>query len=177
MVNVLVKLHLWISLQTPSTPPPPPFFSLFTQSHFFSLSVSVYQIFKILVPTPHDVPLIMWGRHKNFKDLINRSWDMSKTKIWNGGFFAHPLTYWSWNTSVNDNLLISEYSSQKTEIACHPVIGMYRGELKELTWLCSQFVASDLGLAWPYKVLYLQAKKHWAQTTSSLLLILGNWYF
>ena len=69
------------------------------------------------------------------------------------------ITYWSWNASVNDNLLISEYSSQKTEIACHPVIGMYRGELKELTWLCSQLVASDLGLAWAYKVLYLQAKK------------------
>ena len=69
------------------------------------------------------------------------------------------LAYWSWNASVNNNLLISEYSTQKTEIACHPVMGMYRGELKELTRLFSQLVASYLGLAWAYKVLYMQAKK------------------
>ena len=40
---------------------------------FADISASVYLIFKILVLTPHDVPLIMWGRHNDFKDLINRS--------------------------------------------------------------------------------------------------------
>ena len=34
----------------------------------------------------------MYGRHKNFKDLMNKSWDMNKTKIqmyW--VFFQRPL--------------------------------------------------------------------------------------
>ena len=52
-------------------------------------------------------------------------------------------TYWFWNTLVNDNLLISEYFSQKTEIAYHPVMGMYQGELKKL----SGPFEPDLGLA------------------------------
>ena len=77
--------------------------------------------------------------------------------------------YWSWNTSVNDNLLISEYSSQKTKIARHPIMGMYQEELKELSELFSLLVAPDLGLAWASKVLYLQEKKQWAKTTISLL--------
>ena len=34
MINVLVKLNLWMTLKTPSTSPPPPFLSLFTQFHF-----------------------------------------------------------------------------------------------------------------------------------------------
>ena len=45
----------------------------------------------ILVPTPHNIPPILWGRHKNFKDLINKSWDMNKTKIQNQGFYLHTL--------------------------------------------------------------------------------------
>ena len=69
------------------------------------------------------------------------------------------ITYWSWNTSVDDNLLVSEYSSQKTEIARHPVMGMYQGEHMEQSGLFSLLVAPDLGLAWASKVLYLQAKK------------------
>ena len=60
---------------------------------------------------------------------------------------------------MNDNLLISEYYSQKTEIACHPVMGMYQGELKELSGLFSLLVAPDLDLACASKVLNLQAKK------------------
>ena len=94
---------------------------------------------------------------------------MSKTKLWKRGFFAQPLTNWSWNTSVNDNLLISEYSSQKTEIVRHSIMGMYQEELKELSELFSLLVAPDLGLAWASKVIYLQEKKQWAKTTISLL--------
>ena len=63
---------------------------------FADISASVYWIFKILVPTPHNIPLIMGGRHKNFTNPINRSWDMSKTKIQSGGFFAHPLSPVIW---------------------------------------------------------------------------------
>ena len=37
------------------------------------ISASKHHIFKIRVPTPHNIPLIMWGRHKNFKDLMYRS--------------------------------------------------------------------------------------------------------
>ena len=36
------------------------------------------------------IPLIEGGWHKNFKDPINRSWDMNKTKIQNG-VFLHTL--------------------------------------------------------------------------------------
>ena len=61
------------------------------------------------------------------------------------------------------------YSSQKTEIAHHPVMGMYQEELKELSEFFSLLVAPDLGLAWASYVLYLQEKKQWAKTTISLL--------
>ena len=43
--------------------------------------------------TPHNWGCIMMGRHKNFKDPMYRSSDMSKTKIQNQGFLsAHPLS-------------------------------------------------------------------------------------
>ena len=47
-------------------------------------------------------------------------------------------------------------------------MGMYQGELKELSGLFSLLVAQDLELACASKVLYLKAKKSWAQTTISL---------
>ena len=72
---------------------------------------------------------------------------------------------------MNDNLLISEYYSKRTEIARHPVMKMYQGELKELSGLFSLLVAPDLELACASKVLYLQAKKQWVQTTISLLFL------
>ena len=40
---------------------------------FAYISSSIQQIFKIFVPTPHNTPLIMWGTHNNFKDLVYRS--------------------------------------------------------------------------------------------------------
>ena len=56
------------------------------------ISSSIHRIFKILVCTPHNTPLIMWGRHKNFKDSMYRNWDMGKTRIQMWGFFyQHPL--------------------------------------------------------------------------------------
>ena len=59
---------------------------------FAHISASICRIVKILVPTPHNIPLILGGRHKNFKNPINISWDMSKPKNQKGGFFfAHPL--------------------------------------------------------------------------------------
>ena len=70
---------------------------------------------------------------------------------------------------MNDNLLILEYSRQKSEFAHHPVMGMYQGELKELPGLFSLLVAPDLGLARTPKVLNLQAKKQGPKTTISLL--------
>ena len=40
---------------------------------FAHILASIHRIFKILVPTPHNTPPIMWGRHKNFKDTMYRS--------------------------------------------------------------------------------------------------------
>ena len=40
---------------------------------FAHISVSVYWILKIVMLTPHNIPLIMWGMHKNLKDLMYRS--------------------------------------------------------------------------------------------------------
>ena len=34
---------------------------------FANISATIHRIFKILVPTPHNIPLIIWGRHKNLK--------------------------------------------------------------------------------------------------------------
>ena len=52
---------------------------------FFCSSASIHQIFKILVPTPHNNPPIMWGRHKNFKDQCTQAeiwaWQKFKTKV------------------------------------------------------------------------------------------------
>ena len=47
---------------------------------FADISASAYWIFEILMPTPHNIPLIMGGRHKNFTNPINISGDMSKPK-------------------------------------------------------------------------------------------------
>ena len=48
---------------------------------FADISASAYYwIFEILMPTPHNIPLIMGGRHKNFTNPINISGDMSKPK-------------------------------------------------------------------------------------------------
>ena len=58
---------------------------------FPQIWASIHWSFKILVPFPHNIPLIMLGRHKNFKDPINRGWDISKTKIQNGGYYLHTL--------------------------------------------------------------------------------------
>ena len=40
---------------------------------FAHISAANHRIFKILVPTPHNIPLIMGGTHKNFKDRMYRS--------------------------------------------------------------------------------------------------------
>ena len=40
---------------------------------FAYISASIDCIFKILVPTPHNIPLIMWGRDKNYKNPMYRS--------------------------------------------------------------------------------------------------------
>ena len=59
---------------------------------FAHISASIHRIFKILVPIPPNPPPIMWGRHKNFKYPMYRSWDMSTTKIQNQGFFCTPFS-------------------------------------------------------------------------------------
>ena len=59
---------------------------------FAHISASICRIFKILVPTQHNIPLIMGGRHKNFKDPMYKSWDMSKIKIQNQCFFCTPFS-------------------------------------------------------------------------------------
>ena len=59
--------------------------------YFAHISVSVYRIFKILVHTPPNIHHIMWGRHKNVKDAMYRSWEMSKTYIQMQGFILHNL--------------------------------------------------------------------------------------
>ena len=53
-----------------------------------------------------------------------------------------------WNTSVNDNLLISEKSSRKTEIARHLVMECIKENLKSCHRFFFLLVANDLGLAW-----------------------------
>ena len=58
---------------------------------FVYISASVYWIFEILVPSPHNIPLIMGGWHKNFINPVNISWGMSKPKNQKGVFFVHPL--------------------------------------------------------------------------------------
>ena len=57
---------------------------------FAHSSASINRIFNILVPTPHILSLIMWGRHKDFKDPMYRSWDM-RNKIQNQGLFFHNV--------------------------------------------------------------------------------------
>ena len=59
---------------------------------FAHISASVLWVFRILVPTlVHDIPLIMWGRHKISNNPMYRSWDMSKTNIQKWGFFINIL--------------------------------------------------------------------------------------
>jgi hypothetical protein len=43
----------------------------------FYISSYKYGILKILVSTPHNCPLIMEGRHKNFEDLLLAARDMT----------------------------------------------------------------------------------------------------
>ena len=51
------------------------------------------RIFKILVSTPHNTPLIMGDRHKNFEDPITWARDIRKTKFHLVRFFfTHPLS-------------------------------------------------------------------------------------
>ena len=52
-------------------------------------------------------------------------------------------------------------------------MGMFRGQFKELSGLCSLLVPLDLGVAWAYKLLHLQAKKERARTTDSILFLLN----
>ena len=48
-------------------------------------------------------------------------------------------------------------------------MGRYPGELKELSGLCSLWVAPGPGVAWATELLYLQAKRQWTQATYSIL--------
>ena len=45
---------------------------------FAHIAAAKHRIFKILVSTPHNIPLIMWGRHKNFKDQIYMRYEQNK---------------------------------------------------------------------------------------------------
>ena len=45
------------------------------------------RIFKILVSTPHNTPLIMGDRHQNFEDSSTGAQDIKKTKFELLGFF------------------------------------------------------------------------------------------
>ena len=49
--------------------------------------------------------VIIWGRHKNFKDQLFRSWDMRK-KIKSKGFYPHPLVR---DTSCTARLVFSQF--------------------------------------------------------------------
>ena len=50
-----------------------------------------YQIFKVLMSTPHNTPLIMGDRHKNFEDPITQTRDIRETNLIREVFFSHPL--------------------------------------------------------------------------------------
>ena len=41
--------------------------------YFVHISGSKHRIFNILVPTQHNIPLIMWGTDKNCKDQMKKS--------------------------------------------------------------------------------------------------------
>ena len=79
---------------------------------FARISSSLYWIFKVLMYTQYSIPLTMWGKHKNFKDLMYRSRDMSTTKIQNQGFFAHPLC-------LNVSSVISKFLVLYTWFNCY----------------------------------------------------------
>jgi hypothetical protein len=63
------------------------------QFFFPYISAPGARIFKIFVSTPHNTPLIMGDRHKNFEDPSTWSLgrDIRKTKFDLLGFFEHPL--------------------------------------------------------------------------------------
>ena len=56
---------------------------------FFNISAPDYLIFKILVPTPHNLQVIVRGKEKNFEDKMLQSLDMTKLAIC---VFAPPFT-------------------------------------------------------------------------------------
>ena len=97
---------------------------------FADISASVNWIFKILVPTPHNIALIMGGRHKNFTNPINISWDISKTKNQKGAFFCTPF---------------------KTSI-CHHIVLIVQIVQMEICW---QQKFKSLVHQWPFKISHL----------------------
>ena len=67
---------------------PPPAISCFPY-----ILVRLHRIFKILVPTPHNTPLIIGGRDKNFEDLMQSSQDIRKTRYGGSRFFLGTTLY------------------------------------------------------------------------------------
>jgi hypothetical protein len=75
-----------------------------------------YRIFKILVSTPHNYPLIMGGRDKNFEDLMLSARDMTWAIFQKQYFicfttnemrFRDYETNWSW-IGIHDTLKCSQ---------------------------------------------------------------------
>ena len=67
--------------------PPPPI------SCFPHILARLHQIFKMIVPIPYNISLIMEGRDKNFEDLMQSDKDIRKTRYGRRRFFTvHPLT-------------------------------------------------------------------------------------
>jgi hypothetical protein len=57
----------------------------------YHISSYKYRIFKILVSTPHNYPLIMWGKDKNFEDLMPPARDITCAIFQSGHFYCSTL--------------------------------------------------------------------------------------
>ena len=67
------------------------------------MSAYEHQIFEILVSTPHNTPLIMGDRHKNFEDPMTTSRDIKKTNHHLLGFYLITVYIFFLNTFIVHN--------------------------------------------------------------------------
>ena len=86
------------------------------QTFVFAISqLKNHRNLKILVPTPHNTLVIMWGRDKNFQVLMIFQLKIAKTKFYLlRFFFSHPLYLCfllTWKTSSPSLSLLINISS------------------------------------------------------------------
>ena len=61
----------------------------------------------------YNISLVVWGGHKNPKDLMYRSWDMSKTKIQTKFFLAQPDEEFIWNLEQGSKKIVFCWPTSK----------------------------------------------------------------